>query len=56
MIPKPLLIMAVAVAVLGLFLWHKNASALDYYADWGDALAEARDSGKPLFINFGGDW
>ena len=54
--PKPLLIGALAVGVLAFLLWNKDASALDYYVDWEDALAESRDSGKPLLINFGGPW
>ena len=53
---KPLLVLALALGVFGFFMWQKDASALDYYVDWEDALAEARDSGKPLLINFGGPW
>ena len=47
----------VAVGVVGFFLWQKRgAEALDYRSSWGDALQEARDSGRPILINFGGPW
>ena len=40
-----------AIAFLG-----GSADALPYRADWGDALSEARNTGKPILLVFGGDW
>lgn len=33
-----------------------TADALPYRSSWGDALAEARETGKPILLYFGGSW
>ena len=33
-----------------------SADALSYRASWGDALEEARETGKPILLYFGGSW
>ncbi len=38
------------------FLSSGSADALSYRASWGDALSEARDSGKPILLYYGGAW
>lgn len=53
------LVLGVALVVVGYQLWNRNAAeagALDYVSDWTTAVAEARASGKPILLNFGGSW
>ena len=47
-----------ALVVIGAiaFFGSGSADALPYRADWGDALEEARNTGKPILLVFGGDW
>ena len=47
-----------ALVILGAlaFLQGGSADALPYRSDWGDALTEARETGKPILLVFGGDW
>ncbi|MEM7263038.1 MAG: hypothetical protein AAF488_13685 [Planctomycetota bacterium] len=37
-------------------LTRLEATEIAYYHDWAAALEEARAEGKPVMINFGGDW
>lgn len=56
---KNVIIVAVLLGIFGFALWNRHqaaAGALDYRSDWGSALEEARDSGRPILINFGGPW
>lgn len=51
----------VAVGVLFVQLQREsnlvNGAADDrYLTSWSEALSEARAQGKPIFLNFGGDW
>ena len=50
-----LIVLAVVVGAL-LFRASGSASALQYVADWDEARAESRATGKPLMVNFGGPW
>jgi hypothetical protein len=51
-------VVCAALVVAGAVTWFGSGSAeaLPYRTDWGDALAEARESGKPILIHFGGSW
>lgn len=56
---KPVIILVALVAIFAISLWNRHqasAGALDYRSDWGATLEEARDSGKPILINYGGPW
>jgi hypothetical protein len=46
------LVVVGAIAALG----GGSADALPYRSDWSAAIAEARESGKPILIHFGGSW
>lgn len=45
----------VIVAAVGFFT-SGSADALSYSASWGDALEEARETGKPILLYYGGSW
>ena len=55
---KPIFGFIGAIVLLVLIVWQSQgaADALDYRSSWGVALQEARDTGKPILINFGGPW
>ncbi len=46
------------IAVAGAIGWFTqgSADALPYHTNWGKALSEARETGKPILIHFGGPW
>jgi len=60
-VPTPALV-AVLLAlllVIGYQIYQKKfaiAGALSYRSDWAGAIEEAKKSGKPILLNFGGDW
>ena len=47
-----ILVIIAAVA----YVTSGSADALSYRASWGDALEEARESGKPILLYYGGAW
>ncbi len=53
-------ILAFFIALLAVFAYQLffagSGDALDYYTDWEDAVREAKLSGKPILLNFGGPW
>ena len=52
----PLIAGALVIAGVIGYLRSAPADALDYSSSWGSALEEARTTGKPLLIVFGGSW
>lgn len=52
----PVVCGALVVAAAVTFLGRGSADALPYRSDWGGALEEARETGKPILIHFGGSW
>jgi hypothetical protein len=46
------------LVVVGAIAWFAggSADALPYRDGWGDATEEARRTGKPILISYGGSW
>ena len=57
---NPRLLTILAGLALALIIGRKyansGASGLDYHSSWERAVAEARDTGRPIFLNYGGSW
>lgn len=55
---RVLMLVLVLVAVVAGLLYRGSSTpaALPYVADWDEAVAEARATGKPLLVSFGGPW
>lgn len=55
-LPVVLILLLVGV---GYQIWVKStasAGALGYQSDWNAAVKEARSTGKPIMLVFGGPW
>jgi thiol:disulfide interchange protein len=50
------IILVVAVAFQLYLKKVASAGALGYYGSWESAVEDAKDSGKPILLNFSGDW
>ena len=52
----PVICAAVAIVAAVSYVSSGSADALSYRSSWGDTLEEARNTGKPILLYFGGDW
>ena len=46
-------VLAIAILVR---VFHSTADGLSFTKSWREAREEARASGKPILLNFGGPW
>ena len=52
----PIIAGIVVIAAATMVARSGGADALSYRSDWGKTLTEARETGKPILLVFGGPW